>query len=342
MKLLRLRVDEALGLQLAHSNLGARGRIAKATVLEESHITSLVDAGVVEVEVVVPGPNEIPEDLVSERLVQSLSWTGCVFKRANGGRYNVYASHSGFVDFARVDIDAFNALSEEITLATCLPATSVTEGDQIATLKIIPFYVSESLVSVVELVLQKINLTVRPWRSDLKIGLIQTSNDTITSKIQKKAFAVQESRLRAYGINELIDYRSAHDLLGLERCISAAITDALDVLMILGASAICDRHDVIPTAIEKAGGTVVYFGMPVDPGNLLLLGEVGRIKVIGLPGCSRSPAMNGLDLVLDRLMAGLAVSARDIQSMGVGGLLTGKNPRMASSRVRRQSLTESA
>ena len=88
-----------------------------------------------------------------------------MFKKANGGRYNVYASHSGFVDFKRADIDAFNALSEEITLATCLPGASVTEGDQIATLKIIPFYVSESLVSVVELVLQKINLTVRSWQS---------------------------------------------------------------------------------------------------------------------------------------------------------------------------------
>ena len=342
MRLLRVEVDKATGLQLAHSQLGARGRVAKATVLEESHIASLVDAGVAKVDVVVPDPNEIAEDLVSERLIHSLTWAGCVFKKANGGRYNVYASHSGFVDFARADIDAFNALSEEITLATCLSGASVTEGDQIATLKIIPFYVSESLVSVVELVLQEINLKVRPWQSHLKIGLIQTSNDTITSKIQKKALEVQESRLRAYGINELFDYRSTHDLVGLESAISRATEDALDVLMILGASAICDRHDVVPTAIEEAGGTVIYFGMPVDPGNLLLLGEVGRIKVIGLPGCSRSPAMNGLDLVLDRLMAGLRVSASDIQTMGVGGLLTSKHSRMVSNRVVSQGLTGSA
>ena len=87
---------------------------------------------------------------------------------------------------------------------------------------------------------------------------------------------------------------------------------------------------------------MIYFGMPVDPGNLLLLGEVGRIKVIGLPGCSRSPAMNGLDLVLDRLMAGLRVSASDIQTMGVGGLLTGKHSRMVSNRVVSQGLTGSA
>ena len=342
MKLSRLRVEKAIGLQSAHSLLGARGRIAKATVLEESHIASLVDAGVVEIEVVVPDINEISEDLVSDRLIHSLPWAGCVFKRANGGRYNVYALHSGFVDFSRVDIDAFNAVSEEITLATCLPGTSVTEGDQIATLKIIPFYVSESLVSVVELVLQTVYLKVRPWQSHFKIGLIQTLNDAITLKIQKKAFAVQKSRLRAYGINELIDYRSTHDLVGLESCISKAIADAPDVLMILGASAICDRHDVIPTALERVGGVVVYFGMPVDPGNLLLLGEVGSTTVIGLPGCSRSPAMNGLDLVLDRLMAGLTVSARDIQEMGVGGLLKGKFSRVASAHVGRQSLTASA
>ena len=86
----------------------------------------------------------------------------------------------------RADIDAFNTLSGGNNPRDLFAGASVTEGDRIATFKIIPFYVSESLVSVVELVLQKINLTVRSWQSHLKIGLIQTSNDTITSKIQKK------------------------------------------------------------------------------------------------------------------------------------------------------------
>ncbi|RWE53397.1 MAG: 4-diphosphocytidyl-2C-methyl-D-erythritol kinase, partial [Mesorhizobium sp.] len=38
-------------------------------------------------------------------------------------------------------------------------------------------------------------------------------------------------------------------------------------------------------------------------------------------GCARSPKENGFDWVLDRLIAGLDVTAGDIAGMGVGGLL---------------------
>jgi len=95
-----------------------------------------------------------------------------------------------------------------------------------------------------------------------------------------------------------------------------------DPVLVFGASAITDRRDVIPSAIERAGGIVRHFGMPVDPGNLLLLGEANGVTVIGLPGCARSPKLNGFDFVLWRVLAGLPLSRSDIAGMGVGGLLT--------------------
>ena len=61
--------------------------------------------------------------------------------------------------------------------------------------------------------------------------------------------------------------------------------------------------------------------MPVDPGNLLLLGELGGRPVLGAPGCARSPKENGFDWVLHRLLAGIPVTAADIRRMGTGGLL---------------------
>ena len=93
------------------------------------------------------------------------------------------------------------------------------------------------------------------------------------------------------------------------------------LVMVSGASAIVDRRDVIPAAIERAGGVVEHFGMPVDPGNLMLLGRVGHVPVLGLPGCARSPRLNGFDWVLRRLLAGLPVGGREVMSMGAGGLL---------------------
>ncbi len=94
-----------------------------------------------------------------------------------------------------------------------------------------------------------------------------------------------------------------------------------EILLVAGASAVVDRRDVGPAAIVRAGGSITHFGMPVDPGNLLCLGEVAGIPALVLPGCARSPKLNGFDWVLQRLFAGLKVTPADITGMGVGGLL---------------------
>jgi len=59
-------------------------------------------------------------------------------------------------------------------------------------------------------------------------------------------------------------------------------------------------------------------------GNLLALGEssTGR-PVICMPGCARSPAVNGFDWVLQRLLAGITVTREDIMRMGAGGYIKG-------------------
>jgi len=110
-----------------------------------------------------------------------------------------------------------------------------------------------------------------------------------------------------------------------EAALAAAIGEVLalgaELVIVFGASAIADRRDVIPAAISDIGGAIEHFGMPVDPGNLLLVGNAKGVPVLGAPGCARSPVENGFDWVLMRLLAGLKVSRADLMGMGVGGLL---------------------
>ena len=113
----------------------------------------------------------------------------------------------------------------------------------------------------------------------------------------------------------------AHDIAPLADAIAEA-ESAADPILVFGASAITDRRDVIPAAIEQAGGRIAAFGMPVDPGNLLLSATLGGATVVGLPGCARSPKLNGFDFVLWRMRPGLPVGRTEIAAMGVGGLLT--------------------
>ncbi|MCC6305322.1 MAG: molybdopterin biosynthesis protein, partial [Rhodobacteraceae bacterium] len=89
-----------------------------------------------------------------------------------------------------------------------------------------------------------------------------------------------------------------------------------DLVLVLTGSATSDLHDVGPERVRRAGGSVARFGMPVDPGNLLFLDAQGGRTVVGMPGCARSPALNGADWVLERLAAGIAVTPADIARMG--------------------------
>jgi molybdenum cofactor cytidylyltransferase len=91
--------------------------------------------------------------------------------------------------------------------------------------------------------------------------------------------------------------------------------------LVFGASAIVDRADVIPSGLVGAGGSVIHLGMPVDPGNLLMLGNLNGTPVIGVPSCARSPKLNGFDWVLERIIARLPVGRAEIMDMGAGGLL---------------------
>ena len=93
------------------------------------------------------------------------------------------------------------------------------------------------------------------------------------------------------------------------------------MLLVVGASAVVDRRDVGPAGIVRAGGEILHFGMPVDPGNLICLGRIGAHAALVLPGCARSPKLNGIDFILPRMFAGLAVGPADFMSLGVGGLL---------------------
>lgn len=115
--------------------------------------------------------------------------------------------------------------------------------------------------------------------------------------------------------------RVAHE----EEAIAAALERLLDngaeMLLVAGASAVVDRCDVASVAITRMGGEILHFGMPVDPGNLMVIGRIGMLSALVLPGCARSPKPNRIDSVLARLFAGFPVGRAEIARMGVGGLL---------------------
>lgn len=329
-------VQVAAGAVLAHSvQLGGR-KLAKGTLLTAGHVADLIAAGLDQVVVARLEPGDIGEDAAAARLAGALvpdpSLAGLALSAPHAGRVNLNATRIGIV---RIDVDAIHALNRcdpALTLATLAPFARVTPGMLVGTVKVITYAVAgEALAAACRTAASA--LAVRPVVI-ASAGLILTRVAGTGDALAVKAEAVIGARLRALGM-ALAEVRHVdHD--------AAAIAGALagirgGMVLILTAAATSDLHDTAPEAVRLAGGTVARFGMPVDPGNLLFHGRLGARPVIGLPGCARSPALNGADWVLERLACGLDLTDGDIAAMGVGGLLKEIPQRPAPREPRRGS-----
>lgn len=313
-------LDQAAGAILAHSVPLGDGRLRKGMVLGRAEIARLAAAGLAEVTVARLDPDDVPEDEAAARLAAALvpdpAGQGLAVSGAFTGRVNLNATGPGLADMDAAAIHALNRIHPAITLATLAPLTRVTAGVLTGTVKIIAYAVPAAALKQACSVARSA-IRVLPVRRRTA-SLILTEVPGMDAKLAVKGAKAVEARLSALGMALVQTVTVAHQ--------TAAVADALsaasgEVLLILTGSATSDLHDTAPEGLRRAGGTVIRFGMPVDPGNLLFVGQLGDRPVIGLPGCARSPALNGADWVLERLACGLTVGDDEIAAMGVGGLL---------------------
>jgi molybdenum cofactor cytidylyltransferase len=314
---------DALGAILAHGVRSGETRFKKGRVLIPSDIAQLLQSGVTTLTVARLESDDVAEDQAATRVAAGCGGVGVRTGAAFTGRVNLYAIADGVAVIAGDIVSAVNSVHESVTLATVSPFSRVVTGQMLATIKIIPFAAPTTAVEAIERMLkaQGSIVDVHAFRP-MTAALISTFlPDTKPSLLDKNRSALV-ARLTSLGSEIGMERKVPHETGALAAAIAEAAAVGANPILIFGASAITDRRDVIPVAIEKAGGQVDYFGMPVDPGNLLLLGRMGETVIVGLPSCARSPKQNGFDFVLWRLLAGMPVAAPEITGMGVGGLLS--------------------
>jgi len=305
-----------VGATLAHSLIVNGKRIRKGAVLSVSDVKALSKSGVEEIVVARLETGDISENQAATRLAGAIFAPqnhGLTITEAFTGRVNLVATGAGVVRVDAQKIAAFNSVNPMITIATVPDYHLIDAGTMLATIKIISFAVREDDVDAARNFIDGAITVAQPKLRTAR--LIVTEIEGVKSE---KGIGAIRDRLARWGV-ELVDiHHCAHR--------SSDITDALancaeDLVLILTASATSDINDIAPASVVASGGGIERFGMPVDPGNLLFFGELGTAKVIGLPGCARSPALNGTDWVLARVACGLPVTGQDIAAMGVGGLL---------------------
>jgi molybdenum cofactor cytidylyltransferase len=315
-------VDQAAGIILAHSQHVGDRFLKKGNVVTTADTDALTKAGIQSITGVRLDPDDFNENEAAERIARAAAGNQTTISTARTGRCNILAAARGLVTLDAARIDVLNLVDETVTLATLLPNTAVERGDIIATAKIITFGVAKQTVTECEKIARnEIPLvSITPFQAK-KIGLIQTSFPAFRKQIFDKATAVTRTRVLALGCDFIDDIRTKHTAVDVAEGLRALQREGCHIALILGASAIADRQDVVPAAVTLRGGTINHFGMPVDPGNLMMLGKTGDMHVLGLPGSARSPRLHGFDWVLQRLVADIAVTGEDLMRMGVGGLL---------------------
>src|SRR5262249_10158670 len=302
--------------------------LKKGTLIGKAEVAALEEAGIAEIVVARIEPGDVSEDEAAAEIAAAVAGEGVRVDRAFTGRANLFAESAGVLVVDKDAIDRLNRVDESITFATLAAYKPVVAGEMIATVKIIPFAVAAKERDAALAVAQAARPLVRiaPYRTR-KIGIVSTLLPGLAGKVIEKTLRVTEERLAPAGASIVAERRVPHEQGALAKAIEEVLGEGAELVIVFGASAIADRRDVIPAAVEAVGGRIEHFGMPVDPGNLLLVGQARGRPLLGAPGCARSPEEKGLDGVLLRLLAGLDVPGAAIPGMGVGGLLMEIVPR---------------
>jgi molybdenum cofactor cytidylyltransferase len=314
--------EEARGATAVHSIRKGDLVLKKGTLIGDKEVAALKAADVREIVVARLEEGDVSEDQAAGEIAAAVAGQGVRVDRAFTGRCNLFADAAGILVVDKDAIDELNRIDEAVTFATLAAFKPVVEGEMIATVKIVPFAVAKGPRDAALAIAEKTEPIIRvaPYKVK-KIGVVSTLLPGLAPKVVEKTVRVLKDRIAPSGATIVGERQVPHDQAPLSKAIDELLREGSELVIVFGASAIADRRDVIPAALESVGGTIEHFGMPVDPGNLMLIGKARGISVIGAPGCARSPKENGFDWVLMRLLAGLPVARQDVTGMGVGGLL---------------------
>lgn len=294
--------------------------------MSAEQVSLLVEAGCESVVIARLEATDLDENETARRIAARISGENVRSNTPSAGRSNIISDVSGLLVYEAAELDRFNLVSEAVTIAALPPYTVVEAGQAVATIKIIPYGVDEQVVRRIEQMHPHLPplFRITVFRR-FEIGFIQTFYPGMKQSILDKTRRILDGRLQRLGESKVImEERCEHHESAITEAFNKLLGSGCRMSLIAGASATADRRDVIPLAIEAAGGGITHLGMPVEPGNLLVLGEFsGAHPVVVMPGCARSPAVNGFDWVLERLLAGIPVTREDIMLMGAGGYIKG-------------------
>ena len=301
-------------------------KVKKGTIINENLINLLLKNNIKSVTCAKLDEEDVEENIavyeISKNILNSKQ-SNLNIQNPRHGRCNIISNINGLLIFDPEQLFSINSVTDEIGIASLKPYSYVKKNQIVASIKAIPFGIKKEMLKKI---IKKSNncFKVSPFLKK-NVHLIQSRNQNTLEKVLEKTVDITKKRLRDCGITKISEKKCNHEVESLSSEIQKSIDQNAELILVFGASAICDKNDIVPKSLKENNGKILRLGMPVEPGNLILLGEIKNknkiIYFIGMPGCARSPKENGVDWILWRFFCGLGISDNHINYMGNGGLL---------------------
>ncbi|MBI5015991.1 MAG: molybdopterin-binding protein [Deltaproteobacteria bacterium] len=322
MKLREIPVDEAVGYVLLHRFVGPDGKTVagKGKRLEASDVAALRSAGAATLRVAELEADDVREDDAALELTELLAGPGLTSSTPTGGRVDLSAATPGLFT---VDVELLlevNSL-QGLAVAAARHRSTARAGQRLASVKIVPYAIPRATLGSVRGLCRGGPIFSLKDFSVRSAMLLTVGPDGSREELAAAFDGSLRERLGAFGIEMAEGPHTGESEREIADALRRSRVTNPEMILIAGAASVADTDDLTPRALRAVGGQIVEYGIPTEPGSLLLLAYWGDTPVVGLPGCVRSTKLNGFDLVLPRLAAGERLSAADLAEIGHGGLL---------------------
>jgi molybdenum cofactor cytidylyltransferase len=322
MRFEEVPVSEARGRILAHNVGDAEGRrvLRKGHVVDEDMVRLLGELGQAMVWAATLEEGDVHEDEAARRVAEAVTGEGLEVPSPHQARVNVKAAANGVFRADTRRVLELNRLPG-LTVATVSTGTFVPRGRRAATIKVIPYAMSGADVERAEAVGRDGPILALDPVLPLQVGMVLVGEHPERSRRLAAMEEAVRQRVEGFGCGIAGVSAAAPRVAEVAAAVGARARAGAGVVVVAGETAIMDRDDLVPRAIRDAGGRVEHFGLPVDPGHLLLLAYLDGIPILGAPGCIMGSLPDGVDLVLPRLLVGERLESGDLIALGHGGLL---------------------
>jgi len=291
--------------------------VRKGSRLDAAGAASLLARGVQELHLAVPEPGDLDEDAAATRLGRALAGEGICVSQAHYGQVGLSVQTRGMLRVDRSGLERVNALDGVLVLTA--EADRPVEADTtIGVVKCAPLFLPESTLAAA----QQVGPLVHVHEFErTRVALVAPSERLRGGAFERAQTALSEA-IAWYGAS--LDQSVGTDATVEAMAVAYETVRHAGAELILAAGASgTDPLDVVFQGLRQAGGEVIQYGIPAEPGTACWIGELESIPVLGLASCELFGQPGALDLLLPRLFSGERLDQKLLRDLALGGLLLG-------------------